>query len=49
MFLTEPIVLYLLLLRGSSDFLIFAFEEAFQAVLKRWGFNICQIGLFFLS
>ncbi|KAJ9650450.1 hypothetical protein H2198_010243 [Neophaeococcomyces mojaviensis] len=49
MFLTEPIVLWLSLLSGFSDSLIFTFMEAFQPIFKQWNFNTWQLGLAFLS
>lgn len=49
MFLTEPIVLWLSLLSGFSDSLIFTFMEAFQPIFEQWNFNTWQIGLCFLS
>lgn len=39
MFATEPIVLFLSLLSGFSDALIFTFLEAFTPVYKQWGFS----------
>ena len=49
MFFTEPIVLFLSLLSGFSDSLIFTFLEAFTPVFEQWGFETWQIGLCFLS
>ncbi|ERF70933.1 hypothetical protein EPUS_06718 [Endocarpon pusillum Z07020] len=49
MFFTEPIVLFLSLLSGFSDSLIFTFLEAFTPVFEQWGFETYQIGLCFLS
>jgi len=49
MFFTEPIVLWLSLLSGFSDSLIFTFMEAFQPIFKQWNFNTWQLGLAFLS
>jgi MFS transporter len=48
MFFTEPIVLWLSLLSGFSDSLIFTFLQSFQPVYKQWGFGTIQIGLAFL-
>lgn len=48
MFVREPIVLFLSLLSGFSDMLIFIFLESFQLVYKQWGFSTAQIGLAFL-
>lgn len=49
MFFTEPIVLFLSLLSGFSDSLIFTFLEAFTPVFEQWDFQTYQIGLCFLS
>lgn len=49
MFFTEPIVLFLSLLSGFADSLIFTFLEAFTPVFEQWGFEPYQIGLCFLS
>ena len=49
MFITEPIVLWLSLLSGFSDSLIFTFLEAFSPIFEQYDFNTCQIGLCFLS
>ncbi|KAJ9615719.1 hypothetical protein H2200_001796 [Cladophialophora chaetospira] len=49
MFVTEPIVLFLSLLSGFSDSLLFTFLEAFTPVFKQWGFKPYQIGLAFIS
>lgn len=49
MFIREPIVLWLSLLSGFSDALIFTFLEAFQPVFKQWKFNTVQTGLAFIS
>lgn len=49
MFFTEPIVLFLSLLSGFSDSLIFTFLEAFTPVFEQWDFKTWQIGLCFLS
>jgi len=49
MFLTEPIVLWLSLLSGFSDSLIFTFMEAFQPIFEQWNFNTWQTGLCFIS
>jgi hypothetical protein len=48
MFFTEPIVLWLSLLSGFSDSLIFTFLQSFQPVFKQWNFGTIQIGLAFL-
>lgn len=48
MFLREPIVLFLSLLSGFSETLIFIFLESFQLVYKQWGFSTVQIGLAFI-
>ncbi|KAF1816949.1 MFS general substrate transporter [Eremomyces bilateralis CBS 781.70] len=49
MLLTEPIVLWLSLLSGFSDSLIFTFMEAFGPIFDQWGFEPWQRGLCFLS
>lgn len=49
MFIREPIVLFLSLLSGFSDALIFTCIECFTVVFKRWGLDAVQIGLCFLS
>ncbi|KAJ5621112.1 hypothetical protein N7510_005096 [Penicillium lagena] len=49
MFLREPIVLFLSLLSGFSDALIFTCIESFTLVFKQWKFNAWQIGLCFIS
>lgn len=48
MFATEPIVLWLSLLSGFSDALIFSFLESFQPVYKQWGFGTIGVGLAFI-
>ncbi|KAK2749401.1 hypothetical protein FQN57_006333 [Myotisia sp. PD_48] len=48
MFIREPIVLFLSLLSGFSDALIFTFLESFQPVYQRWGFGTIQVGLAFI-
>jgi hypothetical protein len=48
MLLTEPIVLWLSLLSGFSDSLIFTFLQGFQPIYKQWGFGTIQISLAFL-
>ncbi|KAL3458926.1 major facilitator superfamily domain-containing protein [Aspergillus heterothallicus] len=47
MFLREPIVLFLSLLSGFSDALIFTCIESFTPVFEQWGFDALQIGLCF--
>lgn len=47
MFLREPIVLFLSLLSGFSDALIFTCIESFSLVFEQWNFNPLQIGLCF--
>lgn len=49
MFFTEPIVLFLSLLSGFSDALLFTFLEAFTPVFTQWNFQPYQVGLAFLS
>jgi len=48
MFFTEPIVLWLSLLSGFSDALLFIFLQAFTPVYKQWGFSTIQTGLAFI-
>jgi len=48
MFFTEPIVLWLSLLSGFSDALIFTFLESFTPVYKQWGFGTIGITLAFI-
>jgi MFS family permease len=48
MFLREPIVLFLSLLSGFSDALIFTFLQSYTLVYKQWGFNTVDIGLAFI-
>jgi MFS family permease len=48
MLVTEPIVLWLSLLSGFSDSLIFTFLQGFQPVYKQYGFSTVQISLAFL-
>lgn len=49
MFVTEPIVLFLSLLSGFSDALLFTFLEAFTPVFEQWNFQPYQVGLAFIS
>ncbi|KAF2843121.1 MFS general substrate transporter [Patellaria atrata CBS 101060] len=48
MFFTEPIVLWLSLLSGFSDALIFTFLQGFQPVYEKWGFGTIGISLAFI-
>jgi hypothetical protein len=48
MFLREPIVLWLSLLSGFSDALIFTFLESYTPVFKQWGFDAGTTGLAFI-
>jgi len=48
MFFTEPIVLWLSLLSGFSDALIFTFLESFTPVYKQWGFGTIGVSLAFI-
>ncbi|EFE41044.1 MFS multidrug transporter, putative [Trichophyton verrucosum HKI 0517] len=48
MFVREPIVLFLSLLSGFSDALIFTFLESFRPVYSRWDFDTIQTGLAFI-
>ncbi|PYI07724.1 MFS multidrug transporter [Aspergillus sclerotiicarbonarius CBS 121057] len=49
MFLREPIVLFLSLLSGFSDALIFTCIESFSLVFAQWSFDALQIGLCFIA
>jgi MFS family permease len=49
MFIRDPIVLWLSLLSGFSDSLIFTFLESFGPVFRQWGFSTVQVGLAFSS
>ncbi|QKX59437.1 uncharacterized protein TRUGW13939_06571 [Talaromyces rugulosus] len=48
MFIREPIVLWLSLLSGFSDALIFTFLQAYTPVYKQWGFGSVRTGLAFI-
>jgi MFS family permease len=48
MFIREPIVLWLSLLSGFSDALIFTFLESFGPVYRQWGFSTIEVGLAFI-
>ncbi|KAI9799790.1 MAG: hypothetical protein M1825_004350 [Sarcosagium campestre] len=48
MFILEPIVLWLSLLSGFSDALIFIFLESYKPVYAQWGFNTITTGLAFI-
>ena len=48
MFVREPIVLFLSLLSGFSDALIFTFLESYTPVFKQWNFGTSEIGLAFI-
>ncbi|KAI9928685.1 hypothetical protein MW887_001902 [Aspergillus wentii] len=48
MLFTEPIVLWLSLLSGFSDSLIFTFLQGFTPIYKQWGFGTIQISLAFI-
>ncbi|KAF2263857.1 MFS general substrate transporter [Lojkania enalia] len=48
MFVTEPIVLWLSLLSGFSDALIFTFLQSFTPVYEQWGFGVVGIALAFV-
>lgn len=48
MLYTEPIVMYLSLLSGFADALIFMCVQSFSLVYRSWGFNTWQLGLTFL-
>ena len=47
MFLREPIVLFLSLLSGFSDALIFVFTQSFTLVWEQWGFSPLATGMSF--
>lgn len=49
MFVREPIVLWLSLLSGFSDSLIFTFLQAYTPVYQQWGFGDVRIGLSFVT
>ncbi|RYP58767.1 hypothetical protein DL770_010361 [Monosporascus sp. CRB-9-2] len=49
MFFTEPIVVWLSLLSGFADMLVFIFLEAFTPIFQQYGFETYQIGLAFLA
>ncbi|KAK8066808.1 MFS multidrug transporter [Apiospora hydei] len=49
MLLTEPIVIWLSLLSGFSDMLVFVFLEAFTPIFEQYGFETHQIGLAFMG
>lgn len=48
MLMFEPIVLFLSLLSGFSDALIFTFLDSYGKVYKQWGFDSVGVGLSFL-
>lgn len=48
MFFTEPIVLWLSLLSGFSDALIFTFLQSFAPVYEQWGFGTVAVHLAFI-
>ncbi|KAL9003232.1 MAG: hypothetical protein Q9188_003894 [Gyalolechia gomerana] len=48
MFIREPIVLFLSLLSGFSDALIFTFLVSYGSVFKQWNFSVVGTGLAFL-
>jgi hypothetical protein len=49
MLFTEPIVIWLSLLSGFADMLVFIFLEAFTPIFEQYGFQTYQIGLCFLA
>ena len=49
MFAREPIVLWLSLLSGFSDSLIFTFLQAYTPVYQQWGFGDVRLGLCFVT
>jgi multidrug resistance protein len=48
MFAREPIVLFLSLLSGFSDALIFTFLQSYKPVYSQWGFGTVRVGLAFI-
>ncbi|KAL8773505.1 MAG: hypothetical protein Q9209_001609 [Squamulea sp. 1 TL-2023] len=48
MFVREPIVLFLSLLSGFSDALIFTFLESYGPVFRQWNFGVIATGLAFI-
>ncbi|CAO1598865.1 hypothetical protein XANCAGTX0491_002620 [Xanthoria calcicola] len=48
MFVKEPIVLFLSLLSGFSDALIFTFLESYGPVFRQWNFSVIATGLAFI-
>lgn len=48
MFVREPIVLWLSLLSGFSDSLIFTFLASYALVYEQWGFGTIAVGLSFI-
>ncbi|KAJ5619465.1 hypothetical protein N7510_003449 [Penicillium lagena] len=48
MLFTEPIVMWLSLMSGFSDSLIFTFLQGFQPIYKQYGFGTIQISLAFI-
>ncbi|KAI9855314.1 MAG: hypothetical protein M1824_006164 [Vezdaea acicularis] len=48
MFVREPIVLWLSLLSGFSDALIFTFLESYTPVFSQWNFGVIETGLAFI-
>ncbi|KAH9924551.1 major facilitator superfamily domain-containing protein [Fomitopsis serialis] len=49
MFIFEPIVLFLSLLSGFSDALIFTFLQSFSPVFEQWGFDVEMQGVAFVT
>lgn len=47
MFIREPIVLFLSLLSGFSDALIFVFTASFPLVFQQWDFSVLAVGMTF--
>ena len=47
MFIREPIVLFLSLLSGFSDALIFVFTNSFTLVFEQWNFTVLAVGMTF--
>lgn len=49
MLVFEPIVLFLSLLSGFSDALIFTFLQSFTPVFEQWGFGTEMQGVAFVT
>lgn len=49
MFLREPIVLFLSILSGFSDALIFVFLQSYTLVFEQWNFSVTATGVAFVT